>query len=263
MSEADQEAMVLLSLQNSSVSEEMVVSSAESSILTRKLREIAAESMAPVAEAAVNELYNTLLDQQKTEFDSDPTAFEAAMLGKTVVVYIPREYRVLQELTVKSADDVIGLLKQMSQYDNDESDSYEEMMQTEQSRRGEVIAAVRSRVEAGDSFAQACAQAAPGVALKTNYICAETTRFSEAYYNAAMSIPAEGGIADTVLPVDYGCTLLCWEKTLAPGQIPVEQVWEELSGRLQKEAETAHWQNLQQQWLEEASVTVYEEMIPY
>lgn len=263
MSEEDQQAMVILSLQNSSVSEEMVVSSAESAILTRKLRAAAAQSMEPIADEAVNTLYNTLLDQQKTEFDSDPTAFEAAMLGKTVVVYIPQPYRVLQELTIKSSDDVIGLLKQMAQYDNEESDSYEEMLRSEETFRSQLIAAVRSRCENGENFAEVCAQAVPGVTLKTNYICSATTRFSEEYYNAAMSIPAEGRIADTVLPVDYGCTLLCWEKTLSAGPIPLEQVREELHAQLLKEAENTHWQSVQQQWLEEAAVTVFEDVIPY
>lgn len=263
MSEEDQKAMVLLSLQNSSVSQEMVISSAESAILTRKLRAAAAQTMAPVTEDAVNTLYKTLLEEQKTEFDSDPTAFEAAMLGKTVVVYIPRSYRVIQELTIKSSDEVIGLLKQMAQYDNDESTSYEEMLQNEQDLRARLVANLRKRCEEGESFAQACAQTVPGVALKTNYICSDTTRFGEVYYNAAMSIPMEGAVSDTVVPVDYGCTLLCWERSLAPGEIPLDQVRSELTGRLQKEAENAHWQSVQQQWLEEAAVTVFEDVIPY
>ncbi len=263
MSEEDLDAMVILSMQNSSLSQEMVMNAARKSILTEKLRTVAAESMEPVSDAAIQTLYDTLLAEQKTKFDNDPTAFEAAMLGKTVVVYIPRNYRVLQELTVKSSDDVIGLLKQMAQYDNEESDSYEEMLQSEQAIRQSLIDTVRSRCAAGETFAEACRNAIPGVTLKTNYICGATTRFSEEYYNAAMNIPMEGGLADTLLPVDYGCTLLCWERSLGAGQIPLEQVRTVLSEQLNKDAESEHWKNLRQQWLEEAEITVYEELLSY
>ena len=261
--EEDLDALVILSMQNSSLSQEMVMNAARKSILTEKLRAAAAETMEPVSDMAVQALYDTLLSEQKTKFDTDPTAFEAAMLGKTVVVYIPRSYRVIQELTIKSADDIIALLKQMAQYDNEESTSYEEMLQNEQETRQRLIATVRQRCAAGETFAEACRNALPGVTLKTNYICSATTRFSEEYYNAAMNIPVEGGLADTLLSVDYGCTLLCWEKTLAAGEVPLDQVRDQLTGQLAKEAESAHWQNLRQQWLEEAEITIYEELLSY
>lgn len=261
--EEDLDALVILSMQNSSLSQEMVMNAARKSILTEKLRAAAAETMEPVSDMAVQALYDTLLSEQKTKFDTDPTAFEAAMLGKTVVVYIPRSYRVIQELTIKSSDDIIALLKQMAQYDNEESTSYEEMLQNEQETRQRLIATVRQRCAAGETFAEACCNALPGVTLKTNYICSATTRFSEEYYNAAMNIPVEGGLADTLLPVDYGCTLLCWEKTLAAGEVPLDQVRDQLTGQLEKEAESAHWQNLRQQWLEEAEITIYEELLSY
>ena len=261
--EEDLDALVILSMQNSSLSQEMVMNAARKSILTEKLRAAAAETMEPVSDMSVQNLYDTLLSEQKTKFDTDPTAFEAAMLGKTVVVYIPRNYRVIQELTIKSSDDVIGLLKQMAQYDNAESDSYEEMLRNEQEIRENLIDTLRQRCAAGEVFAEACRKALPGVALKTNYICSATTRFSEEYYNAAMNIPMEGGLADTLLPVDYGCTLLCWEKTLAAGEIPLDQVRDQLSEQLTKEAESEHWQNLRQQWLEEAEITIYEELLSY
>ena len=262
-SEEDLDALVILSMQNSSLTQEMVMSSARKSILTEKLRSAAAETMEPVSDMAVQKLYDTLLSEQKTKFDTDPTAFEAAMLGKTVVVYIPRSYRVIQELTIKSADDIIALLKQMAQYDNEESTSYEEMLQSEREIRQKLIATVRQRCAAGETFAEACRNAIPGAALKTNYICSATTRFSEEYYNAAMNIPVEGGLADTLIPVDYGCTLLCWEKTLAAGDVPLDQVRDLLSDQLTKEAESEHWKNLRQQWLEEAEITIYEELLSY
>ena len=261
--EEDLDALVILSMQNSSLTQEMVMSSARKSILTEKLRSAAAETMEPVSDAAIQSLYDTLFSEQKTKFDTDPTAFEAAMLGKTVVVYIPRSYRVIQELTIKSGDDIIALLKQMAQYDNEESTSYEEMLQSEREIQQRLIATVRQRCAAGEIFAEACRNAIPGVTLKTNYICSATTRFSEEYYNAAMNIPMEGGLAENLLPVDYGCTLLCWEKTLAAGEIPLDQVRAVLSEQLTKEAESEHWKNLRQQWLEEAEITIYEELLSY
>lgn len=263
MSEEDLDAMVVLTMQNSTLTQDMVLSSARKSILTEKLRSAAAESMEAVSEQDIQALYDALLEEQKSEFDTDPTAFEAAMLGKSVVVYIPRNYRVLQELTIKSTDDVIGLLKQMEQYDNEESNSYEEMVLSEQAIQQQIIDSVRSRCAAGESFTDVCRSVAPGISLKTNYICAATTRFSEAYYNAAMEIPVEGGLAETLLPVDYGCTLLCWEKSLPAGQIPLEQVQDVLRSQLEEDTENQHWKDIRQQWLEEADITVYEDLLSF
>ena len=45
--------------------------------------------------------------------------------------------------------------------------------------------------------------------------------------------------------------------------VPLEQVRDQLTGQLAKEAESAHWQNLRQQWLEEAEITIYEELLSY
>ena len=263
MSEEDLDAMVVLTMQNSAISQDMVLSAARKSILTEKLRAAAAEGMQALSENDIQTLYDSLLEEQKAKFDSDPTAFEAAMLGKTVVVYIPRNYRVIQELTVKSSDDVIGLLKQMAQYDNEESNSYEEMLYNEQAIQQKLMDSVRNGCAAGESFAEVCRSVVPGIALKTNYICAATTRFSEAYYNAAMGIPEEGGLADALLPADYGCTLLCWEKSLPAGQIPLEEVREVLSSQLEKEREGEYWKLIRQQWLEEADVTIFEELLAF
>lgn len=259
----DLDAMVLLALESSGFTEEMVMESARTSALIANLRAHIDSEVSPATEAEIQSLYNTLLSEQQTEFETNASAFEAAMLGSTVVVYIPADYRVIQEWEFRFDNDTIALLNQMEEIDTEESTAYEEVLESERSLLQTKIDAVRTRLAAGDSFDAVYAELNPDGAPKSNYISGSTTRFSSEYYSAAMSIETLGAVADSLVPLNYGYYLLCWADTLEKGVIPISEVEEALAGQLLTERQNANWQTVQAQWREEAQITINEELITY
>lgn len=261
-SDEDLEALVEIALTSTSVSEEQVVGSVRTSILTEKLRS-AVVAEAAVADEAVEELYNQLLTEQKTEYDNDLTAFEADMLGKTVVVYIPDTYRVIHEMKLTVSDEVQVLLLQLKEYDTEENTSYEDMLASEQAVMLNLIDEIRSSCAQGEDFTAIYETYLKGESPKLNYITENSLRFSGEYYNAAMSIPAEGKLSESQIQQDYSYTLLYWADTLNAGEVPLEEVYDQLYQQLLEEQQDLYWSETQARWYEEAEITIDESLISY
>lgn len=259
----DLDAMVLLALESSGLTEEMVRESARTSALIADLRARSDAEVPEASEVEVRELYDTLLSQQQTEFADNASAFEAAMLGSTVVVYIPEEYRVLHEWEFRYENDVIALLKQLEEIDTEESTAYEDTLAAEQSRTLEKIDSILALLAGGRNFDTLFATENPDGQLRTNYISEKTTRFSDSYYQAAMSIAKEGDAAAEPVALQYGYELLSWADTLAPGAVPFADVQSALCAQLTGQAQDEHWKSLQAVWRAEADVSVNEDLITY
>ena len=200
----DLDAMVLLALQSSGLTEEMVTQSARTSALIANLRAQIDAQASPVSDSEARETYQTLLQQQQTEFANDITAFESAMLGDAVVVYIPSAHRVIHEWELRYENDVIALLNQLKQIDTEESTAYEDTLAAEQSRTQAQLEQIRGEIVAGADFDALYAEKNDGTAPHINYIGAESTRFSEEYYAAAMNIDAEGSLAKKLVATNNG-----------------------------------------------------------
>lgn len=259
----DLDAMVLLALQSSGLTEEMVTQSARTSALIANLRAQIDAQVSPVSDSEIRETYQTLLQQQQTEFANDITAFESAMLGDAVVVYIPSAHRVIHEWELRYENDVIALLNQLKQIDTEESTAYEDTLAAEQSRTQAQLEKVRSEIADGADFDALYAEKNDGAAPHINYIGAESTRFSEEYYAAAMNIDAEGGLAKKLVATNNGYMLLYWESTLAPGIVPLESVCDRLSEQLLKKKCDENWKAVQAVWRGEAEITIVTDLITY
>lgn len=259
----DLAAMVLLALESSGIEEEMITQSARSSALIENLRARFDAETAEPTQAELQALYDTLLLEQQTEFENDAAAFETAILGGEVVVYIPDEYRVLHEWEFRYEDDVIALLKQLEELDTESSTAYEDTLAAEQARTLQTISMVQALLASGSEFDTLYENANSGKAPRVNYIAAGSSRFSDAYYEAAMQIPAEGSAAAQPIAQNYGYTLLYWADTLAPGAISLYDVEEALAEQLLREARNENWKNVQAQWREQAEVFIDEALITY
>ena len=259
----DLDAMVLLALQSSGLTEEMVTQSAKTSALIANLRAQIDAQVSPVSDSEARETYQTLLQQQQTEFANDITAFESAMLGDAVVVYIPSAHRVIHEWELRYENDVIALLNQLKQIDTDESTAYEDTLAAEQSRTQAQLEQIRGEIVAGADFDALYAEKNDGTAPHINYIGAESTRFSEEYYAAAMNIDAEGSLAKKLVATNNGYMLLYWGSTLEPGIVSFETVRGQLSEQLLKKKCDENWKAVQAVWREEAEITIVTDLITY
>ncbi len=259
----DLDAMVIMALEQSGLKEEVVLESARTSLLIANLRSQIDAEVDGATDAEVQSRYDTLLTEQQTEFDTNASAFEAAILGSEVIVYIPADYRVIHEWEFRFSDENIALLKQMKDIDTEESTAYEEVLESERALLQQKVDAVRTRLSSGDSFDTIYAELNSGNAPKANYISGATTRFSKEYASAAMSIETVGGTADREVPLDYGCYLLCWADTLSKGTVPIDDVADDLSAQLLLEKQNENWKTMQAQWREEADISIDESLITY
>lgn len=255
--------MVLLALSNSGIDEDMVTGSARSSALIENLRARVESETPQPTEEEIRAQYETLLSEQRAEFEKDETAFESSMLAGAVVVYIPNEYRVLREWEFRFEDDVIALLKQLKELDTDTSTAYEETLAAAQSRMQQTAGMVQSLLSGGSDFYALYENANPGKTPRTNYITKTSSRFSEAYYDAAMNISAPGSASDALIEQDYGYLLLYWEDTLAPGEVGLADVKAAISEELLTNARSEIWKQTQKTWRSEADVWRNEELITY
>ena len=95
----------------------------------------------------------------------------------------------IQELYLQFDPDVVQLLREMKSYDTEESDSYEEILTLEYERiREERLPQTLERLNNGESFQQLMEENKPGSSSTYNYVGEGTTRLSEEYYQAAMSL---------------------------------------------------------------------------
>ena len=82
------------------------------------------------------------------------------------MVYVPQDYRVIQEIHLKFDDEVVQLLNQMEQYDTDDSNSYEEMLSLEYQRlQEESISKLYHQLEEGVAFSQLMEDTKPAAAI--------------------------------------------------------------------------------------------------
>lgn len=255
--------MVLLALESSGLDRDMVIESAITSARTAKLRELIESEAGEATSAEIEAYYTTLLAEQQTEFEDNVTAFESAMLDDTVVVYIPKEYRVIHEWEFRYEDDVIALLNQLKELDTTESSAYEDTLAAEQKRTLEAIGVARAKVKKGSDFDALYAEENPGQTPRENYICESSSRFSKEYYDAAMSIDAVGGLSAQAIAQNYGYKLLCWVRTLQPGTVPLADVRESIASRLSAERRSECWKAAQERWRSEAEITINQELITY
>lgn len=260
----DLEAMVQAAIDASGLKKEEVISSARQTALVSKLKEqIMAQASQPTQQQ-VEEAYQQLLEEQQEKFSEDPMAFEASMLAGDPVVYVPEPYRMIQELYLQFDPEVVQLLREMKSYDTEESDSYEEILALEYERLREGrLPQVQERLNNGESFQRLMEENKPGSSSTYNYVGEGTTRLSDEYYQAAMSISEPGQTASQPIKMESGYAILYWADTIQPGIRSVEEVRDDLEEQLYRSAQNSLWKDTQASWREEANVVIYEDRLGY
>lgn len=260
----DLEAMTQAALDGSGVKKDAVIEGARRTALAGKLKNQVTSQLPPPQSEQVEEIYQQLLEEQTAAFQNDPTAFEAQALSGDPLVYVPEDYRVIQEINLRFDDEVIQLLNEMKQYDTDDNNSYEEMLFLEYQRlQQEALPQLYSRLNQGESFLSLMEEIKPGSSDRYNYVSANTTRLDQDYLNTALSISAPGKWSEEALKMPYGYTVLFWADNLKPGARSMEEVRPDIEAQLQKTAQLEAWNNAQEQWYQEADIEVYEDLLGY
>lgn len=260
----DLEVMVQAAVDASGLEKEEVISSARQTALVSKLKEQVMAQASQPTQQQVEEAYQQLLEEQQEKFSEDPMAFEASMLAGEPVVYVPEPYRMIQELYLQFDSEVVQLLREMKSYDTEESDSYEEILALEYERLREGrLPQMQEQLNNGESFQKLMEENKPGSSSTYNYVGEGTTRLSDEYYQAAMSISEPGQTASQPIKMESGYAILYWADTIQPGIRSLEEVQDDLEKQLYRSAQNNLWKDTQASWREEANVTIYEDRLGY
>ena len=258
----DLEALVAVALENMGISEESVVESARKSALISKLREMLDAQVEPADEAQIQARYDQLLQEQRENFTQSATSFESAALAGTPLTYVPADYRVIHEWDVSFDADVVALLKQLKEIDTKDDSTYEDMLANEKSLLQNKVDEILAALSDGD-FDTVYARYNSGESPAVNYVSSATTRFSPAYYDAAMSIAKKGDVANSIIELETGCKLLYWADSMSAGVVPIAQLHDDIADMIFQEEKNENWKMVQALWRQEAQVTIQTDLITY
>lgn len=185
--------------------------------------------------ASVEAEYERLYLQQKEQF-ADQNAFEAAMLQGEVVVHRPVDLKLIQKAEFLFEDGAYGLISQTSAINPDLA---EEMKADQFAQLEPKVEAIREALLAGEtSFEDVMESCKAGSSQSVNYFHENSTRFGEEYYQRACAFTSVGEVS-TAYRMTNGCALLYYADDLpACDRVPLEEVREAISQKLQSESES-------------------------
>ncbi|MEA4893828.1 MAG: SurA N-terminal domain-containing protein [Oscillospiraceae bacterium] len=259
----DLNTMVNYTLASSGLDEAVVIENSALSAKTAKLKDKLLTDIPEPSDGEVLDYYNVLVSEQTSAFRGNPTAFESAALSGDIIVFVPAAYRIIKEISLTFDADVIELLDQLKQIDTEDDTTYEDMLANELSLLNEDVASIRTQYAGGTPFSEIMEKYKTGSGDTVNYVAENSSRFSDSYLEAAMSIGKVGEIGDKLVNTDYGYTVLYWEDSLPAGEIPLADVREQLSHTLVENDRTEKWKELQSAWRNEANVEIFEDALGY
>lgn len=261
MTEDESATIVEYFMQQSGITKEGVIENAENIMLAAKLKDLVLADLPEIDNQTIEEEYNALLAEQEESFE-DIGKFETAIMTGDIIAYVPREYRVIKELNISVDEETIPILRDLKKYDTEEDDSYENILEQEMTKlKISTMSNAKKMLESGMSYDEV-AEKFDGK-VSTNYICEDTTRVSEQFYDIAMGIENPGGIGSDYLEREYGASILIWDGILDEGITDEDTVKSEIKEELIRKQKVAEWNKLQQQWRDEAEIVINEEALKY
>lgn len=256
ISKEDLEETAQWILSNQGLSKESIVESAIQNALFDAYKKQIEDETDRMDESAVKAYYNSLYSEQKESFSNDINLYEQALLSGKPVIFRPVETRVIKQLSITFDDDVIDLINQLNTYGS--KDEAEKMRMDQYDRISAKLNQTMDRLKSGESFDALIEEFSEG-SDAVNYVSEQSTRFSEEFKNAAMSIETLGQFSEPIKTA-YGYLILCWDATLeAADPVAFEDVRADLESLLSEFNRNRAIADQKMQWLKEANIEIFED----
>ncbi|WP_172667714.1 SurA N-terminal domain-containing protein [Flexilinea flocculi] len=256
ISKEDLEETAQWILSNQGLSKESIVESAIQNALFDAYKKQIEDETDRMDESAVKAYYNSLYSEQKESFSNDINLYEQALLSGKPVIFRPVETRVIKQLSIPFDDDVIDLINQLNAYGS--KDEAEKMRMDQYDRISAKLNQTMDRLKSGESFDALIEEFSEG-SDAVNYVSEQSTRFSEEFKNAAMSIETLGQFSEPIKTA-YGYLILCWDATLeAADPVAFEDVRADLESLLSEFNCNRAIADQKMQWLKEANIEIFED----
>lgn len=259
ISKADLEETAQWILSNQGLTKESIVNSAIQNALFEAYENQIENEMDRIDESAVKNYYNSLYSEQKKSFSNDINLFEQALLSGKPTVFRPVETRVIKQLPIPFDDEVIDLINQLNAYGS--KDEAEKMRIDQYDRMSAKVNNTMDRLKSGESFDTLIEEFSKNSSSAVNYVSERSTRFSDDFKNAAMSIGTLGQYSEPIKTAN-GYLILCWDATLAAADpVAFEDVKADLESLFVESNRDRVIEEQKEQWMKEASIEIFTERL--
>lgn len=227
-----------------------------------------------VDDAALEKAYKDLIVQQKESYETYPDDFEFAQMNGETIVYNLPGYRAVRMLLLGFEDDqayeaVSVLNEEIAELDAETDAQLIAEYKAEidgfyaapEARAQEVLA----QLQGGASFDELLASIGDDDGMKDEdlyktgyYISEKSMLWSPEIISAAMALKTPGDISGAVRTADGVC-ILEYVGEVQAGEVPLEEVKEELQHETLENAKYSAYEQQLNKWLEEANVKYYPE----
>lgn len=255
------------------------------SVLVTAITEKMTEDVTEPTEADVTALYDEKVAADKESFSADASAYEQALLYGSTIYWNPEGYRTVQHILLKPEDEAL-LTEYSTAYDalmtlqNEHLDivanGATDEERTAEIVTGEVNAAnaalrdVEARIIAAvqPTLDEINAKLAEGAAFPDLindytadsdaelYVSATTTSLIAPFKSGAMALANVGDVSEPVVG-QYGVHLIYYASDVTPGAADIETVRDSLTDEALQSTKDARYQELVNQWSEEAGAKIY------
>ena len=227
-----------------------------------------------VDDAALEKAYKELLAEQKESFEAYPDDFEFAQMNGETIVYNLPGYRAVRMLLLGFKDtqayEAVSVLGEEMTELNAQTDAqliaeYQAQIDAfyaePEARAQEALA----RLKNGESFDELIIELGDDAGMQDEdlcktgyYISKDSVLWSPELISAAMELKQPGDISGAVRMADGVC-ILQYVGEVQAGEVPLEDVKEEMQRQTLEGAKYSAYEQQLNQWLEEANVKYYPE----
>lgn len=231
-----------------------------SDIVTKVMKWIDAQSGVTDEEAL--EWYNSMLEQQKEGTESSVSAFETYVQEKNIITWVPADTVAVKQVFFKFDDaDLVDEAKAL--FDNGQEDMAYELVKPMYDELKSKADEAYQRLLDGESMDDLIAEMGedPGMDSDPGATCgylveARTTLYVKPFVDAALKLFNVGDISKPVESY-MGIHVLQSIKVYKQGEVPFEDIKEEIKAAMLESAKVAKYDELTKQWLSEADITYY------
>lgn len=225
-------------------------------------------------DAALEKAYTELLAQQKESYEAYPDDFEFAQMNGETIVYNLPGYRAVRMLLFGFEDaeayEAVSVLTEEIAELNPETDAqmiadYKAQIEGYYASCEAQAKDALAQLQGGADFAEMLAANGDDAGMKDEdllktgyYVSAKSVLWPEEMISAAMALKQPGDISGTVRLADGVC-ILEYVGEVKAGEVPLEDVKEELRQQTLESAKYSAYEAQLNQWLEEANAVYYPE----
>lgn len=266
VSEEELRADTISYLEENGFSYEDMFNETAANIWRDNLREHVLKDM-EISEDDVRAYYDSAVESAKLTYAVDFSEYEVDRELGRAIVYNPAGVRTVQGIFVAFDEDQIDrYLSLQRELENGNSDKlneiealYQELMPRVQEIQN-LLAQGRDFGEVMDEYSQDGNFTTMEASRTGYYVSADSVMFDENFVTAAMGLANIGDVSEPVYQ-DGGIYLLRYASDVAEGQVPYEQIAEELRADCEQEIKDNHYNEIVEKWLEEANVKYYPEKL--